>query len=101
MTGEKTSLYFTEAVIPIVRMWKSRGWGPQDLVNTAVVLFHKADAADREAARAIANLGSSVNPADVATDRAVQKRILAIIRTLEASVTETPPARPSRTAKAR
>jgi len=55
MTGEKTTVRFTEAVKTVVAEWKLNGWTPQELVNTAIMLFHMSTPEEREKAKKYAN----------------------------------------------
>ena len=82
MTGSKTTIRFTDSVLPIIRCWRARGWDVQDIVNAAVVLFHMASADQREAAMTTANIGTAVPLSDVSDDEEFRRRVLEMLESV-------------------
>jgi len=60
MTGKKTTVEFTEQVMPLIEYWRQVGVDLRDMINAGIVLFHEASPEKREAAMATANRASAM-----------------------------------------
>jgi hypothetical protein len=80
MAKRKTSLEFSEAVIPLLNHWEKRlGLDLRDIINAGIVLFDAATAEQREQALIRANSASKEDFAHLPEDE-FRRRVLQIVK---------------------